>query len=535
MKSIVKTLSLTICMILSLHPCVAQERAETKSLVGQYGHNSGWSINLDLLSRDFKVRPRWQIPSVGGRGQIVGDKSTIYVSSGSSKRLSREKTVVTTKLAAVDAATGNLKWEYEFEPATVQKGQETHSGAMASPSSTPLVLEDCVFAVSFTGQLVCVDRASGKKLWSKNLVSNFDAIPVQYGFSASPVVDEKQPDQILVMAAGKKGGLLNLDVKTGDVNWKCETKTFSYSSPVEANFGGVAQWIIVSETQIFGVKKTNGEKLWTYRLAKPGLTNVPCPLVISASELAVSGQGCAGTRMLEILKNGDQWSIKEKWFQPRVQFFYTNWMKLDNRTIIGCSDQFLVTLDITSGKLTGKWRGFTDGNILRSGSRLAILGGRGSLTMLSLLDNGKGLKAEKEFLLAKGRCWTPISLIGDLFYVRCENKLLCFQVSLKPSDKDVENIIDEPKVLELKREVVNAEGPVEKIFEVFQTKGQEAALKLYAEYRANGKLSADQRVSLAEAANEQGLSDLTRMILMHAANDLPNSKTIKNAIKRLGK
>jgi outer membrane protein assembly factor BamB len=135
------------------------------------------------------VHETWQISIGGGRGQAVGDESTIYVSSGASKTNENGTTEVTTTIIAIDAGSGKTNWEYNFDVATMSDDQETFSEAMATPQSTPLVIGDRIYAVSFTGRFICLDRASGKKLWEKHFVNEFDAIPVQFGFSSSPVVD----------------------------------------------------------------------------------------------------------------------------------------------------------------------------------------------------------------------------------------------------------------------------------------------------------------------------------------------------------
>jgi hypothetical protein len=155
------------------------------------------------------------------------------------------------------------------------------------------------------------------------------------------------------------------------------------------------------------------------------------------------------------------------------------------------------------------------------------------MIVLKLLGEDQGLIAEREYQLVEDRCWTPTTVIGERLYVRCDDKLICFLVSGEPSNGDLANMVDEPKEFKLERgDVVAVFDPVGAIFTAFQSKGQTAALELYASFRSDGKLSAEQRVALVEAAKDDGLAQLARMILGHAAEDLPDSLLIQNAVKR---
>ena len=55
-----------------------------------------------------------------------------------------------------------------------------------------------------------------KLSWQFDLTDRFGSIPVQFGFSSSPIIDD---GNIYLLAGGQRGGLVCLDVATGQPRW----------------------------------------------------------------------------------------------------------------------------------------------------------------------------------------------------------------------------------------------------------------------------------------------------------------------------
>ena len=85
------------------------------------------------------------------------------------------------------------------------------------------------------------------------------------------------------------------------------------------------------------------------------------------SRLIISGQGCKGTRCLSINRNENEWNVDEQWFARKLQLFYTNWAKVTDRIIVGCTDKYMAALDVSDGTILGRWRGYGDGNVAIAG------------------------------------------------------------------------------------------------------------------------------------------------------------------------
>ena len=239
---------------------------------------------------------------------------------------------------------------------------------------------------------------------------------------------------------------------------------------------------------------------------------------------------------LKIKRKGDQWTAKEQWYSRRPQFFYTNWMMLNDRIALGCTDLYLAALDTTNGKLIGKWRGYGDGNLIRSGKHILALGGKGRFSVLDIRPRSSELIPEQRFQVTKARCWTAPTIIGSRIYIRHGANLHCLSFESVPSDSDLANQLDRSKVKPLSYAIAGQAqaDPVMQIFTAFENKGKKAGLDLYGKLRQAGKLSAEQRIALAEAAWSQEEKDLAKMIMQHAVADLPKSEKIKQKLREWG-
>lgn len=509
----------------------------------QFGHDNDWQLSLtpSSLTPFYSETIALKATPAGiGLSQIVGTENEIYVASGKrTDKVSMKETKVSSTLARYSL--GDMSkpvWSHSTSN-RFRGNQQTFGAAGPAAQATPLLIDGMVIHVSFAGDLVCLNTEDGKLIWQLDLVEKFGATPVDFGFSSSPVADPQHPGRFLILAAGQNGGLINIEAATGEVIWKAASDSFSYATPTAATFGGVEQWIIVSQANIMGVAQDDGRTLWEHPLANPGLTNVPTPLVVDEKTLLISGQGVKGTRCLEITrtkKDSESWSLKTRWFERRLEFFYTNWLMLDSNLAAICSDKFLTVFDVQTGNVLGKFRGFGNGNLVRiNETQLLALDGKGTLHLIQLsLRNGSVTEMTETAVFPvpkslRGRCWTPLSNVGGRLWARIGENIIAIDVApplSTPTTELINSQLDRPKTLELKkRSVVDklAEvDPVELIFATFQNQGQQGALKLYAQLRADKKLSIEDRLRIIEAAKEQGLSALANMIAGHIKRDFPN-------------
>lgn len=388
----------------------------------------------------------WTLKVGDGRSQVVGNEKEIFITSSIGED-TEDKTIARMTTQRIDVATGKPTWTHETS-SKLHSNQETFQSEYATPQATPALTESKLITISFTGELICLRRNDGKLQWQRNLVQDFGARPTQYGFASSPFIDPTDQSRVYLLAGGETGGFFCLNISDGTVVWKSPCESSSYATPVPAEFGDVNQLVVESENEVIGISKSNGTQLWKYEFAQKGQTNAATPLVIDRSRLLISGNGCNGTRCLSITEINGQWEINEKWHIPNLKFIYTNWTKLPSGIVVGCTDKFLAAINVNTGNIMGRWRGYYHGNVTAVGPSLFALGGRGKLTVFDSEEAlTEGIFIDGEYDVLAARCWVPISVVGDRIFVRGDDQLTCLKrdSSIDP----LKNTLKSPKYLTL--------------------------------------------------------------------------------------
>jgi len=403
----------------------------------------GWQLALPLLfaadapwpqfggpTRDFSLTASksaaggaavlWRRLLGPGTSSIVADGATLFTmySIPDTKDKGRGEELV----VAIDAATGATKWEHRYPVARLKK-QESYSGDPIRPQATPALLDGRLCCLGYTGLLKCFDAATGRVLWEKDLVKEFDATPVQFGFSASPLVHN---GNFVVHVGGKQAALAAFRAGDGTVAWKSGPGEPSYATPVLARLAGEEQIVQVTRDAILAVVPGSGATRWTYALPEAGLTNVPTPIPLAGDRLFVSGQGLRGSRLLQIRRTGDTLAVTEVWKNDKVQLFYCNAIA-DGDAVFANASQFIGALSLTDGRMLWRERGQADANLVRAGNEYLVLRGDGQLSCGRLTVNGPDVKPGRRVL--DGRCWAPPTLVDNVLYVRDESEITAVRLA----------------------------------------------------------------------------------------------------------
>ena len=505
----------------------AQTNNSTATWSSFAGNSGNWTVRQPGVS-SFRPSQIWNRVIGEGRSSLVADSQRLFAFCGNNDKT--ENGIVCNEfLVAVERETGEEIWRFESS-SRMFESQETFSGSAATPQATPALDGNRIFFVGFTGRLHCLETDTGKPIWESNLVSEHGADPVQFGFSASPVVAE---GRLFVTAAGADGGLLCLNRDDGAVMWKAAFEGASYATPVIAELHGRNQVIVVSETELISFAVETGSRLWSYQMPKPEMTNVPTPLIIDEQSILVAGQGTDGTRRLQVTVDDDSaWRVSETWHNRKLWFFYCNWLRLDSKQAIGCTDKFMAAFDLMTGEITGRWRGFGDANLLKINDQLLAIGRTGRATQLIPTDDG--LIEKFQFPALAGRCWTPPTVAAGMLYVRTGDEVACFQLATGEDSETelIENTLSEQNLLRYDKIAASAIDPVEQIVGEFNRGGPDAAMALYEKLRNRepSPLEIAVRLELANLSEQQQMIEIARKILSDAVKDFPDSVNARRTL-----
>lgn len=401
---------------------------------------SGVSKETGLLKRWPENGPpllwTYNQAGVGYSGPaVVGDR--LYMTGA------RDNTEFVYALDLQSAAGTNVKelWAVKIGPIFSWKENSWNAG----PSATPTVDGDLVFALGGQGDLVCVEAATGKERWRKNLPADLGAEvnpigggpeKLGWGYTWSPLVDG---DRLVCVPGGPKGTLAALNKKTGEVLWRSKALTdqATYSSPLVADLTGVRQYIAMTNSGTAGVRADDGELLWYYHPKLPYTDVVIATPVIQNDQVytTVVPEGCD---LFRVEKAGDKWSARAV-YSNRV-FQTRNGVVLVGGQIYGhVKVKGWMCQDYRTGKtLWNENRKLGAGSLTAAAGDLYCLGEDDGVAVL-VEANAKRWSEKGRFEIpqkstrrkSQGKVWTHPVIANGKLYLRDQELLFCYDVREK--------------------------------------------------------------------------------------------------------
>ncbi len=219
----------------------------------------------------------WSNPELGGISTPIVLRGKLYTLVRSEPGTPREGE----KVVCVDAATGKKIWEarnnvYLSDVPAERVGWANCVGDPATGN---------IYSIGACGYFQCLDGETGKTLWKHSLNEEFGLLTTYGGRLTSPVLFED-----LVIACGVIIGwgdmarpthrLLAFDKKTGEVVWFNGTKPFpedtTYSTPVTTTLKGQAALVFGSgDGGVYAWQPRTGKPIWNFQVSRRGLNVSP--------------------------------------------------------------------------------------------------------------------------------------------------------------------------------------------------------------------------------------------------------------------
>lgn len=275
------------------------------------------------------------------------------------------------------------------------------------------------------GNLHCVELATGKVVWKKDLRREFAAKDkLVWGTCSSPLIVD---DKLIVNPGGKTASLVALNPKNGDIIWKAPGEPAAFSSFVVAKLGDRTQIIGYDQTSLGGWDISNGDRLWTVTPPRPSDFNVPTPLIVDQAILVSTENN--GTRRYEWDKSGKIQSEPAALNEDLAPDSHTP-VVIGNR-LFGVWNE-LYCLDLSQGLKT-LWTGddpafFNYAVLIASPTRLLAVSTQGELLLIDpLADEFRVISRLKLFEDDTGVYSHP-ALVGDRLYIRSSNHVGCLSL-----------------------------------------------------------------------------------------------------------
>jgi outer membrane protein assembly factor BamB len=229
---------------------------------------------------------------------------------------------------------------------------------------------------------------------------------------------------VLTRSAGG-GSMAAFDPTDGRPLWTAGGAAEGYSSPVAATLAGSPQILGMTGESILAVAPEDGRVLWTYPWVTWLGINAATPIVAGNYVFVSSGYG-KGCILLEIVREeGGGFRALPVYEHNRMRNqFSTSVLYRD--AIYGFDEEFLACMELRSGKIRWKTRGFGKGSLVAADGRLLVLGEAGRLALVEATP--EAYRELATCTVSQSRCWTAPSLAGGRLFIRDQDSIQCFSV-----------------------------------------------------------------------------------------------------------
>jgi outer membrane protein assembly factor BamB len=380
------------------------------------GPNRDGIVPGPKLARDWKAQPPkllWRQPCGGGYASFVAVGPAL---------VTIEQRRASEAIVAYDAATGRELWVHEY-PALFS---EALGGD--GPRATPTFHDGRLYALGATGMLTSLDFATGKRLWSVDILKQNECGNLDWAMSGSPLVYDAG---VLVNPGNQKGSaasrsIVAYDPADGTRRWAAGQTKASYASPMLVTLGGMRQLLIFDAVGLAGHDPADGRELWRYPWKSEWDINASQPIALGADRVAISSS--SGAALLKLSQADGRWQVDEVWRNRNLKCGYSNPIAYQGH-LYGIDENMLACIDLETGKRKWKSRDgqYGHGQMLLRDNLLVILSEAGELALVEAAPDA--FRELGRIQAIDGKTWPVPVLVGNRIYVRNHLEMAAYELA----------------------------------------------------------------------------------------------------------
>jgi outer membrane protein assembly factor BamB len=323
-------------------------------------------------------------------------------------------------VVALNGETGQTVWEHGYA-APVYPDQAKDFGK--GPNATPLIVGGRVYTVGFTSKMHCLDRKSGARIWSHDLIEEYGGKVQTFGYASSPLLYGKI---VVVLVGGAEQGAVGFDLEDGSVRWKSQPVDFSYSSPMIIDVDGEDQLVFMTPTEVIGIAMSNGWLRWRFPHRNKYKNNCQGPWWGEDNLLFVSSQADGGGRTLMLTGGEGKTRVEQVARAEQIKFFHASAIRL-GKWVYGASGSELVAHNIRTGKDAWRKSGFPSANLVYADGKMIVLDEEGRLSLATV--SPQRLEVLASHPLMTKPAWTAPTLVGTRLFVRDTKSIVALELA----------------------------------------------------------------------------------------------------------
>jgi len=379
--------------------------------------------------------PQWRGPNRDGISKETGllkqwpaeGPPLVWKASGAGRGYS-SFSVVNGKLYTMGLR-GNREFVVAFDVVTGKEAWATaHGGAFHNdrgdgPRGTPTVDGERIYALGGNGDLSCLDAATGKIVWTKNILKEFGGSNIQWGISESPLVIG---NKVLVNAGGPGASIVALNKADGSVIWKSQSDAPGYSSAMPMEVNGTTEVVFFTAERAVGLDAKDGRLLWQYAKPANNVANVATPIV-KANRVFISSDYGTGGGVVEIKPDN---KAQEVWFTKEMRNHHSSSVLVGDY-LYGFSSAILTAIKFDTGEIAWRDRSVGKGSLIYADGNLYCFSENGVVGLVEATPTGYKEKGRFRIPQDSLPTWTHPVVVGGRLYLRDQDTIYAFDVREK--------------------------------------------------------------------------------------------------------
>jgi outer membrane protein assembly factor BamB len=293
--------------------------------------------------------------------------------------------------------------------------------------TTPTVVNDLLYISTGWGTVACIETNTGKTKWSVDMIKDFHAKQITFGFSESPLVED---NKVYISPGSTDTNIVALDRFTGKTIWisKALGEKTAYSSPLLIKLPQRNILVTFSAHAVIGIDTKDGKLLWSHKQESTGDVHCNTPYFENGNIYYISGDG-NGSVKLKLSEDGT--SITQEWRNPKCDNTFGGFIKVNDYIYTsGYGNRVYYILDAIKGELKDSIK-FDRGAIIKADNLLYLYNERGQMGLFN--PNGPKLEQISSFKITKGTKahYSHPVICNGILYVRHGKSLMAYDIKSK--------------------------------------------------------------------------------------------------------
>ncbi|MBW8330607.1 MAG: PQQ-like beta-propeller repeat protein [Prolixibacteraceae bacterium] len=292
--------------------------------------------------------------------------------------------------------------------------------------STPTIVGDLAYLFTGHGIITCLNLTSGKAVWEKDCLANYDATNITWGYTEALLVDG---DKVFVTPGGKTNNVMALNRMNGETIWSCPGlgELSAYSTPLLIKLPGRELFVTHTHSHVLGIDAATGKMLWNFGHPNQWAVHPNTPIYHDGGLFVFSGYGQGGEK-LKLSADGS--SVTKEWEITSFDSRMGGAVLIDGYLYgSGDKDRSWQCIDWKTGEQKYSSTEVGKGVTIAANKKLIGYSERGELFMADANPSGLKVISKTKVALGSEQHWAHPVITKGILYVRHGNALIAYKIS----------------------------------------------------------------------------------------------------------